>query len=163
MLEPTFQRATLGAPRRALARLSSAVLLALCAGSAGAEEAKPAPAAAPGVEVLYTGYTKNADHSASVFVRMTGEVPVETAQRPQQLTYHLSGARLKAPNNLNPLLTEHFGPPVSRISLVTAKDGVDLVIDLSAPSNGSDPASYKMLSRDGQSTLLVSFPAPSGS
>ncbi|MET0412390.1 MAG: hypothetical protein ABW217_13900, partial [Polyangiaceae bacterium] len=72
-------------------------------------------------------------------------------------------ARLKAHNNLNPLLTEHFGPPVSRISLISGKEGVDLVIDLSAPTNGVDPASYRMLARAGQATLLVTFPPPSGS
>jgi hypothetical protein len=139
-------------------------LLALCASSASAEDGKnTAEAGEAGVEVLYTGYSKNADHSTSVFVRMTGEVPVAAAQRPQQLTYRLTGARLRAANNLNPLVTEHFGPPVSRISLVSAKDGVDLVIELSAPSTNGDSASYRMASRDGQSTFTVSFPPPSGS
>jgi hypothetical protein len=73
------------------------------------------------------------------------------------------GARLKAHNNLNPLLTEHFGPPVSRISLISGKEGVDLVIDLSAPTNGVDPASHRMVARTGQATLLVTFPPPTGS
>jgi hypothetical protein len=152
MLGSLFHRATF-----------SAALAVLCAaGSASAEDTKSADApSAPDVEVLYTGYAKNADHSTSVYVRMTGEVPVAAAQRAQQFTYHLTGARLKAHNNLNPLVTEHFGPPVSRISLVAAKDGVDLVIDLTVPTSG-EPAPYKMSSRDGQSTLLVSFPPPSG-
>jgi hypothetical protein len=153
MFDSLFHRATL-----------RVALVALCAAaSVAAEEPKNSEgSSAPSVEVLYTGYTKNADHSTSVFVRMTGEVPVAAAQRPQQLTYHLAGAHLKAQNNLNPLLTEHFGPPVSRISLVTAKDGIDLVIDLTEPQSG-DPASYKVTARDGRATLLVSFPPPSSS
>src|SRR5688572_9674157 len=152
MLGPLFHRATL-----------SAALTVLCASSSAVAEEKNATTdTAPGVEVLYTGYTKNADRSTSVFVRMTGEVPVAPARAAQQLTYHLTGARLKAHNNLNPLLTEHFGPPVSRISLVSGKDGVNLVIDLSAPASSDDPA-YKMVARDGQATLLVTFPPPSAS
>jgi hypothetical protein len=150
MLGTLYHRATL-----------SAALSILCASAALADDSKAQSAEpAPGVEVLYTGYTKNADRSTSVFVRMTGEVPVAPARAAQQLTYHLTGARLKAHNNLNPLLTEHFGPPVSRISLIAAKDGVNLVIDLSAPASPDDPA-YRMLAREGQATLLVTFPPPS--
>ena len=152
MLGSLFHRATF-----------SAALSVLCASAALADDSKGQSAEpAADVEVLYTGYTKNSDHSTSVFVRMTGEVPVAPARAAQQLTYRLTGARLKAHNNLNPLLTEHFGPPVSRISLVSGKDGVDLVIDLSAPASSDDPA-YRMLARDGQATLLVTFPPPSGS
>lgn len=147
---------------RATARgLVTVLALTLVAHGAGAEE-EPAPSATPAsVEVLYTGFARNADNSTSVYVRMTGEVPVSTAARDKQLTYRLSGARLKSPNNQNPLLTEHFGPPVSRVSLVTTKDGVDLVIDMSA-ANG-DPAPYRFVSQGGQSTLHVSFPPPSAS
>jgi hypothetical protein len=150
MLGPIFHRATL-----------SAALSVLCASAALADDSNGQNAEpAPGAEVLYAGFTKNADRSTSVFVRMTGEVPVEPARAAQQLTYHLTGARLKAHNNLNPLLTEHFGPPVSRISLISGKEGVDLVIDLSAPTNGVDPASHRMVARSGQATLLVTFPPP---
>lgn len=149
MLGSLFHRATF-----------SAALSVLCASAALADDSQGQNAEpAAGVEVLYTGYTKNADHSTSVFVRMTGEVPVAPARAAQQLTYRLTGARLKAHNNLNPLLTEHFGPPVSRISLISGKDGVDLVIDLSAPASSSDPP-YRMVARDGQATLLVTFPPP---
>lgn len=153
MLGSMFHRATL-----------SAALSVLCASAALADDSKGQNAEpTPGVEVLYTGYTKNTDHSTSVFVRMTGEVLVAPARAAQQLTYHLTGARLTAHNNLNPLLTEHFGPPVSRVSLIAGKDGVDLVIDLSSPSTGADPASYRMVARDGRAMLLVTFPPPSGS
>jgi hypothetical protein len=153
MFGSIFHRATIGAALTVLCVASSAI----------AEDKNATTDTAPGVEVLYTGYTKNADHSTSVFVRMTGEVPVAQARAAQQLTYHLTGARLKAHNNLNPLLTEHFGPPVSRISLISGKDGVDLVIDLSAPTNGVDPASHRVVARDGQATLLVTFPPPNAS
>jgi len=154
-----FQRATSG---KAFARVALASLSLFAATTAAAEETAP-PAEKPPVEVIFTGFARHADRGATVFVRLTGEVQVAPLLRGQQLTYHMGGARLAAANNKNPLLTEHFGPPVSRISLVTVKDGVDLVIELTSQTPSVDPAAFRLIARDGLATLQVDLPAPSSS
>src|SRR5687767_14129283 len=58
--------------------------------------------AAPAVEVIFTGFARHLDKGASIFVRMTGEVPVEADRAGRRLTYRLSGAKLGVANNANP-------------------------------------------------------------
>jgi hypothetical protein len=156
-----FQRATSGNARAAFARSALAGLALCVATTAAAEDTAPAEKAP--VEVIFTGFARHADRGATVFVRLTGEVQVAPLLRGQQLSYHMGGARLAAANNANPLLTEHFGPPVSRISLVSVKDGVDLVIELSSATPSVDPSAFRLVARDGLATLQVDLPAPSSS
>lgn len=112
------------------------------------------------VEVIFTGYVRRADKGASIFVRMTGEVPVEADRAGQRLTYRLSGAKLGVRNNANPLPTEYFGPPVSNVALVPSSAGVDLVIDLSAASKEGAPT-HRFVTGGRSATLVVELPPAS--
>jgi hypothetical protein len=131
-------------------------------GSARADEtsrvAASAAAAAAPVEIIFTGFARHPDKSASIFVRMTAEVPVALDRAGRRLTYRLSGAKLGVANNANPLPTELFGPPVSKVALVQGSGSVDLVIDLSAEPNPAEPT-YRFVSSGGLSTLQVDLPA----
>jgi hypothetical protein len=122
-----------------------------------AAQATEHAAAHSGVEVLFTGFARRADKGASIFVRMTGEVPVALDRAGRRLTYKLSGAKLGVPNTGNPLPTEHFGPPVSHVALVQSADGVDLVIDLSSEPDANGP-SHRVVTSEGISTLHVELP-----
>ena len=138
-----------------------AALLLLAPLVASAEEPRPAPkgegsAAAP-VEVIFTGFARRSDKGASVFVRMTGEVPVAMEQNGRRLVYHLSGAKLGVRNNANPLPTGQFGPPVSNIALVPGSGSVDVVIDLSGDAGEKQP-SHRVVTSSGIATLVVTLP-----
>jgi hypothetical protein len=143
--------------------LSGVSLLGLGAPVASAEP--PAPKAAPmsaeaahaPVEIIFTGFSRRADKGATIFVRMTAEVPVLANRVGQRVTYRLSGAKLGVANNANPLPTEHFGPPVSNVALVPFSAGVDLVIDLSGGSDAAIPT-YRFLAQGGLATLQVELP-----
>jgi hypothetical protein len=138
-----------------------AALLLLAPLVASAEEPRPAPkaedAAAAPVEVIFTGFARRSDKGASVFVRMTGEVPVAMEQNGHRLVYHLSGAKLGVRNNANPLPTGQFGPPVSSVALVQGNGTVDVVIDLSGDSGGKQP-SHRVVTSSGIATLVVTLP-----
>ena len=123
-----------------------------------APAAKADAAGQPAVEVIFAGFSRRADKSASIFVRMTGEVPVALDRTGRRLTYRLSGAKLGVANSGNPLPTEHFGPPVSNVALVPSTTGVDLIIDLSSDSEGDVPTP-RIVSSGGLSTLHVDLPA----
>ena len=110
-----------------------------------------------GVEIIFTGFAQRPDKGASIFVRMTGEVPVALDRAGRRLTYKLAGAKLGVPNNGNPLPTEHFGPPVSHVALVQSAEGVDLVIDLSSDPDANGP-SHRLVTSDGIATLHVELP-----
>lgn len=114
-------------------------------------------AAQPAVEVIFTGFSRRADKGASIFVRMTGEVPVGVERAGRRITYRLAGAKLGVPNNGNPLPTEHFGPPVSHVALVPSSEGVALVIDLTADPEQSGPT-HRVVSSAGITTLHVDLP-----
>jgi len=139
-----------------------AALLLLAPLAASAEEPRPAPkaeaeAAAAPVEVIFTGFARRSDKGASVFVRMTGEVPVAMEQNGRRLVYHLSGAKLGVRNNANPLPTGQFGPPVSNIALVPGSGSVDVVIDLSGDAGEKQP-SHRVVTSSGIATLVVTLP-----
>ena len=119
-----------------------------------AQAAAAEPAA---VAVIFAGFSRRADKGASIFLRMTGEVPVALDRAGRRLTYRLSGAKLGVPNSGNPLPTEHFGPPVSHVALVPSTTGVDLIIDLSSDAAGEAPAP-RIVSSGGLSTLHVDLP-----
>jgi len=136
----------------------------LPAAPALADAPQPAPAAAaaaagqPSVAVIFAGFSRRADKSASIFLRLTGEVPVALDRAGRRLTYRLTGAKLGVANSGNPLPTEHFGPPVSHVALVPSPTGVDLIIDLSSDPDGDAPAP-RIVSSGGLSTLHVDLPA----
>jgi hypothetical protein len=149
--------------------VASACLLAFALGAPRASADEPAgalplsAAAAPvqtSVAVIFTGFARHPDQGASVFVRMTGEVPVTLDRVGKRLTYRLSGAKLGVHNNANPLPTELFGPPVSNIALVQSSTGVDLVIDLSG-TPGSAAPTHHFASQGGIATLHVELPPAS--
>jgi hypothetical protein len=122
---------------------------------AAAAEAAPSPAA---VEVIFTGFARRVDKGVSIFVRMTGEVPVAFEQSGRRLIYKLSGAKLGVRNNANPLPTGQFGPPVSNVALVPGDNSVDVVIDLTSDP-GDKPPPHRVVSQSGISTLVVELPA----
>lgn len=154
--------------RAMLTALASIACGALTFGSELAlAEGKPTQAAAQGdiekslaVEVIFTGYVRRTDKGASIFVRMTGEVPVEEERAGRRLTYRLSGAKLGVRNNANPLPTGYFGPPVSNVALVPSSTGVDLVIDLSAGPDEAAPK-HRFVNGGQLSTLVVELPPAS--
>jgi len=130
--------------------------------SARAENAPQAAApdhaaAHASVEILFAGFARRPDKGASIFVRMTGEVPVTLESAGRRLTYRLSGAKLGVPNSGNPLPTEHFGPPVSHVALVQSAEGVDLVIDMSSDPDQAGPT-HTVVSSEGMATLHVELP-----
>ena len=155
------------AQRKCWTRALGAVLLggaaSLCAAHSAQAENAPRAAAAEhaaahsGVEILFTGFALRPDKGASIFVRMTGEVPVVLERAGRRLTYRLSGAKLGVPNNGNPLPTEHFGPPVSHVALVQSAEGVDLIIDLSSDPDEAG-ATHRLVTSDGMVTLHVELP-----
>ncbi|HTV20441.1 MAG TPA: AMIN domain-containing protein [Polyangiaceae bacterium] len=122
-----------------------------------AESAAPTPAPAA-VEVIFTGVARRADKGVSIFVRMTGEVPVAVEQTGRRLVYHLSGAKLGVRNNANPLPTGQFGPPVSNVALVPGNGAVDVVIELTSEPGDKPP--YRVVSQSGIATLVVELPPP---
>jgi hypothetical protein len=124
-----------------------------------ADGAAPAPAPAPAVEVIFTGFARRTDKGASIFVRMTGEVPVAVEQSGRRLVYHLSGAKVGVRNNANPLPTGQFGPPVSNVALVPGNGNVDVVIDLT-DDPGDKPPVHRVVSQSGLATLVVELPPP---
>jgi hypothetical protein len=119
----------------------------------------PAPAQAPAVEVIFTGFARRTDRGVSIFVRMTGEVPVAVEQSGRRLVYHLSGAKLGGRNNANPLPTGLFGPPVSNVALVPGNGTVDVVIDLTDDPSDKPPV-HRVVSQSGIATLVVELPPP---
>lgn len=148
--------------------LCAAGVLAAALGSSAAGAADPEPSAAkPAPErdetaaaarVIFTGFVRRMDKSASIFVRLTGEVPVAEERAGRRIVYHLTGAKLGVPNNGNPLPTEHFGPPVSHVALLPSSGGVDLVIDLTADPDGSGPT-HRMVAQGNLATLHIDLPA----
>jgi hypothetical protein len=151
-----------------IAKLSAATLAALCmaaplalAQGAGAAPERRAgetsPAASAPVEVIFTGFARRTDQGASVFVRMTGEVPVAVEQSGRRIVYRLAGAKLGVKNNANPLPTGEFGPPVSSVALVPANGGVDVVIDLSGDPGDKAPT-HRVVSQSKLATLVVDLP-----
>jgi hypothetical protein len=142
-------------------------LAALVLGSSEARAADPAPNAAkppaapdeatPAARVTFTGFVRRMDKGASIFVRLTGEVPVVEERAGRRIVYHLTGAKLGVPNNGNPLPTEHFGPPVSHVALLPSNGGVDLVIDLVREPEGSGPT-HRMVTQGKLATLHVDLP-----
>jgi len=145
----------------ALVVSSGAALLPAAPALAGAPPPAPAAAAAaagqPAVAVIFAGFSRRADKGASIFLRLTGEVPVALDRTGRRLTYRLTGAKLGVANSGNPLPTEHFGPPVSHVALVPSATGVDLIIDLSSDPDGETPAP-RIVSSGGLSTLHVDLP-----
>jgi hypothetical protein len=128
------------------------------ASPAAAEAPVPAPAVPAAVEVIFTGFARRVDKGVSIFVRMTGEVPVVVEQSGKRLIYKLSGAKLGVRNNANPLPTGQFGPPVSNVALVASPNSVDVVIDLTNDP-GDKPPAHRVVSQSGISTLVVELPA----
>ena len=144
----------------ALAALCLAAPLALAQGAGGDAEprAGEAPPAAPApVEVIFTGFARRNDQGASVFVRMTGEVPVAVEQSGRRIVYRLTGAKLGVKNNANPLPTGEFGPPVSSVALVPSNGAVDVVIDLSGDPGDKAPT-HRVVSQSKLATLVVDLP-----
>ena len=139
----------------------------LASASAGADSPRgplplteaPPPAAAP-VEVIFTGVARRVDKGVSIFVRMTGEVPVSVEHSGRRLVYHLAGAKLGVPNNANPLPAGQFGPPVSNVALVAADGAVDVVIDLTSEPPGDAAPAHRVGSQSGLATLVIELPPP---
>jgi hypothetical protein len=118
-------------------------------------------AAAPAtVEVIFTGFARRTDKGASIFVRMTGEVPVLVIEAGRRLVYRLTGAKLGVKNNANPLPTGSFGPPVVNVALVAGNGSVDVVIDLTSDPGERAPV-YRVVSQGGIATLVVELPPDS--
>lgn len=144
--------------------VAAGVLLA--SASAGADSPlplteAPPPADAPApVEVIFTGVARRVDKGVSIFVRMTGEVPVSVEHSGRRLVYHLAGAKLGVPNNANPLPAGQFGPPVSNIALVAADGAVDVVIDLTSEPPGDAAPAHRVGSQSGLATLVIELPPP---
>ena len=149
------------------ARCAACTLAGAVLGSADARAADPAPSAAkpapahdeaaPAARVIFTGFVRRLDKGASIFVRLTGEVPVAEGRSGRRLVYHLAGAKLGVPNNGNPLPTEHFGPPVSHVALLPSNGGVDLVIDLVREPDSSGPT-HRMVTQGNLATLQIDLP-----
>ncbi|HWO09745.1 MAG TPA: AMIN domain-containing protein [Polyangiaceae bacterium] len=116
----------------------------------------PAVSATP-VEVIFTGFARRTDRGASIFVRMTGEVPVAVEQSGRRIVYRLAGAKLGVKNNANPLPTGEFGPPVSSVALVPSNGAVDVVIDLTNDPGDKAPT-YRLVSHSNLATLVVDLP-----
>jgi hypothetical protein len=145
--------------------LCAVVVLPLWAASAPASEPAGAaltlaegdtPTPAP-VEVIFTGFARRTDKGASIFVRMTGEVPVAVEQSGRRLVFRLTGARLGVKNNANPLPTGSFGPPVANVALIAGSGGVDVVIDLTSDP-GDKPPAHHVVVQSGIATLVVELP-----
>lgn len=119
-------------------------------GGAGDEETKAA-------RILFTGFVRRSNQSATIFVRLTSEVPVTVERAGRRVVYHLEGAKLGVANSGNPLPTEHFGPPVSHVALVSHAAGVDLVIDLTREP-GPDAPKHRVGSQGSLTTLHIDLP-----
>ncbi len=157
-----FHRVPLLRPRVALA----AALLALAAPLAQAWAGSARPEAASkevAPLVLFAGFAKSEGGAAHIYVRMTKAAVVrEDAVDGGKRVFHLLEARLSAPNNQNPLLTDYFGTLVSSVALHPEKEGVRLVIEL-AEGAGESRAEHRVVESGDLATLYVDLsPAPRG-
>jgi hypothetical protein len=147
------------------ARVLMLLFCGLVAGPAAARgpgevlAAKGAPGkAGRQVEITFSGFISRNDGSSTVYVELTGQVPVEVSQGDRSVTYTLRGAKVVLKNNKNPLLTRDFTTAVTSARLVPDKKAKStrLVVELREPVTPT----HKMVSRGRGFVLEVDFPPP---
>lgn len=80
--------------------------------------------------VTFTGLRVHKDGSATLFVELTRTTPVEVTHEGKNVSFLLSGAKVRWRNNKNPLLADHFRTNVIRAELEDSKAGVLLRVRL---------------------------------
>jgi hypothetical protein len=125
----------------------------------------------PGAEVTFSGFEEHDDGTSRIFVKLSGEVPVEVQVKGTRAEFLLKGATIPARNNKNPLLAQHFGSMVLSARLVPERVHVRhahgkkkhagdarLVVVM---RRAVTPTSRFETSADGTTTFVVDFPKPS--
>ncbi|MEZ4299429.1 MAG: hypothetical protein R3B70_31045 [Polyangiaceae bacterium] len=119
---------------------------------ARAKKGKRAPDGGP--IVTYPGFRMLDGGGSRVLVTIDKKVAITESKAEGKLTYHIPGAQVPTRTNRLPLVTTFFDTPVSRAVLVEHETGVDLVIELRAPTT----AQYRVIETDKGAELQVDFP-----
>jgi hypothetical protein len=91
----------------------------------------PAAAASEDAPIVtYTGLRVHEDGSSTVFVDLTRTAKVEATHAGKDVSFLISGAKIRTRNNKNPLIAEYFKTNLLRAKLVDEKGGVRLVVQL---------------------------------
>lgn len=80
--------------------------------------------------VTFTGLHVYEDGSSTLFVDLTRTTPVQATAEGREVSFLLSGAKIRYRNNKNPLIAEYFKTNVLRAKLVDEPAGVRLVVQL---------------------------------
>ena len=127
-------------------------------------ELSPGPAARPLAaddgrpRVTFAGFHVFESGRSRIFVKLTGDVPVEAKHGGKKAAFVLRGASVGVRNNKNPLLTQHFASSVLSARLVPSDDAVTLSVVL---RDSVTPSHRVARHQDGSVTVHFDFPAPS--
>jgi len=126
----------------------------------------------PGAEVTFSGFEEHDDGTSRIFVKLSGEVPVEARVLGTRAEFVLKGATIPVRNNKNPLLAEHFGSMVLSARLVpehvhvrpghkkTKQHSGDARLVVVMREAATPPTHFES-GADGTTNFVVDFPKPS--
>jgi hypothetical protein len=106
--------------------------------------------------ITFTGLRVHEDGSSTVFVDLTRSTKVEAKEAGKEVSFLLSGAKVRTRNNKNPLIAEYFKTNLLRASLVDDAKGVRLVVQL----REAVKTEHDMNLSEQGARLLVNIPAP---
>ncbi|MCP4604290.1 MAG: hypothetical protein GY847_27845 [Proteobacteria bacterium] len=108
-----------------------------------------------GTWVTWPGFFMLEDGGSRFFLQTTVSVDYTTEKKKKRLILKLKNTKVYLSNNRNPLVTEHFNTPVTRIYLKKRRKRVDLVIELKVDSS---PQITQTVDQDGYHYLFIDFP-----
>lgn len=106
--------------------------------------------------VTYTGLQVHEDGSSTVFVDLTRTTKVEAKEGGKEVSFLLSGAKIRTRNNKNPLIAEYFKTNLLRAKLVDDAGGVRLIVSL----REAVKTEHGMTDSGQGARLRVNIPAP---
>lgn len=106
--------------------------------------------------VTFTGLHVYEDGSSTLFVDLTRTTRVEATVDGKEVSFLLSGAKVRDRNNKNPLIAEYFKTNVLRAKLVDEPAGVRLVVQL----REDVPTEHGMSGSGSGARLRVDIPPP---
>lgn len=137
--------------------LAAFILLAPGASGKEANLISVARAAEGAPIVTFTGLRVREDGSSTLFVELTRATEVEVTENGKDVSFLLSGAKIRDRNNKNPLNAEYFKANVLRAKLVEEKAGVRLVVQLRETAKTAHGMTTSVVG----ARLVVDVPPPS--
>lgn len=107
--------------------------------------------------VTFSGLHVYQDGSSTLFVDLTRTTTVQVAHAGREVSFLLSGAKIRYRNNKNPLIAEYFKTNVLRARLVDEPGGVRLIVKL----REEVPTDHGMTGSQTGARLRVDIPPPS--